>query len=618
MSYRRADLLRAALTSVAEHLPDSTVLVWDNASDGSDDVRILSDSWPSVEWTFCDENIGFAAAVNRLVAQSSAPTFFLMNPDAVLVGDLQGCRRALEDPQVAAAAPWMEDGRHRPWDNAHREPTAIRMLVSYAGWENRLARRPGVSMAYRSQPTEVSGYLTGAGLMISRDAWRAVGEFDERYFLYGEEADWCRRARHLGRKLCAIPEPGIVHHAAGTVSDETAASSKSTILLNENRRRYLRSHHGALSLGAFVLGARALDAAQPSKRRQRRGQAPDYVITSPTLDFGGAERQRVALANGLAEAGERVVLRLLQGRGGLDEFVSPAVEVQVAPWQAVRRDAGPHTLLVTGTTRIELAYGTAWRALNVPHGRWVVANHHPADDLAPVFTAPDAAMMRRSDGMLYLADVHRRDHSAHQRLDRGRYWIVPNGIDVSRFAPGPPEPGPGPRTIVSVSRLAGVKQVPLLVEALSSLPHLDWVFDIWGDGPERETIAASIPEELEDRIRLRGWCSDVPAVLSTADLFCTASRAEAQPMANLEAMAAGVPVASSAVASVPEMLADGAGVIVDPNTVENWAAQFEALLTDPPRLRALGLAGRARVEERYSETAMIRNYRQVRNEVLTS
>jgi len=593
------------------------VYVWDNRSDGSDDVRVVAAAHAEICWTFHDENIGFAAAVNRLVAMSDADTFLLLNPDAQLVGDLAVSREALRTPTVAAAAPWVEDEDHRPWDNAHREPTLARQLVNYAGWEDRVGRLPALSMAYSQQPHEVDGYLTGAGLLISRDAWQAVGEFDERYFLYGEEADWCRRARLRGYTLCAIAEKGIIHRAAGTVSDATSATSRSAQLLQENRVRYLNMHHGPMASRTFQAGAAVIERIQPSKRRSRHAGAPDFIITSPTLDFGGAERQRVALANGLAAAGENVVLRLLQSEGGLREHVSPDVRVVVAQYRSVSRDAGPSTLLITGTTRIELAFGAAWRAANAPRGRWVTANHHYAAPDTAVFRPVDAALMRRADGMIYLAEGHRRDHAKHQRLDRGRYWVVPNGIDASRFPDPASIENDRVPTVVSVGRLEEFKQVPLLVQAMSALEDLEWVFDIWGDGPDRPVILEAIPAHLRERIRVRGWCTDVPEMLKHADLFCTSSRFEAQPMTILEAMAAAVPVASSAVASIPEVLQGGAGVLVEPNTVEAWTAALRPLLTDATARRRLGTTGRVRALTHFTEDVMIENYRGVRDEVFS-
>ncbi len=65
------------------------MLVWDNASEGSDDIRALAATLPHIAWTFSPTNIGFAPAVNRLAEQVSGD-LLLLNPDAVLLGPLVG------------------------------------------------------------------------------------------------------------------------------------------------------------------------------------------------------------------------------------------------------------------------------------------------------------------------------------------------------------------------------------------------------------------------------------------------------------------------------------------------------------------------------------------------
>lgn len=639
VSYRRADLLARCLETVAAHLPTAWVRVWDNRSDGTPAVRELADHRPEVDWVFCDDNVGFAAAVNGLMRRVTAPTALLLNPDAALLSDLDRTRRTLaDDPQVAAAGPNIAEAGQRVWDNAHREPTWVRHLVSYAGWDERVRRFAPVSMAYRDRPIDVSGYLTGAALLISMDSWRAVGEFDERYFLYGEEADWCHRARRRGLRLVSVGEPGVEHAAAGTVSDEVRARGRSDVLLAQSRVRYIRDQQGATAARAYRAGAAVLERTQRSKRRVRaaeraagftpaaRPPAPDIIVTTPTLGFGGAERQRVVLVNGLAAAGERVQLRAVQGFGPLAADLSGAVQRVAAPYTQVSRDAGRCTLLVTGTSRIELAFGLAWRTANLPHGRWVVANHQPAEADRPVFPAPVAAPMCLADGMIYLSVDHREAHRRHQRLDRGRWWIVPNGIDVEAVAgphrPRPPrQPRPGPIRLVTASRLAAVKQVDLLVGAVGEgLDDLDWTLDVWGEGPDRDALTAAVaglPPAVADRVRLRGWCADVPGMLREADVFCLPSRAEAQPMTVLEAMACGTAVVAHPVAAVPEMLQDGlAGYLVSPPTLQRWREVLREVVTDDAGRRRTVARAADRVRQRYSLEAMIEGYRRVRDEAV--
>lgn len=620
VSYRRPELLMRCLDSVREQLPNATVRVWDNHSEASTEIRHLLAARPEIDATFCTENIGFAAAVNRLMSRVSTRTALLLNPDAELLSDLSMTRAALDDPQVAAAAPWLRDAG-RPWDNAHREPTLLRELVSYAGWDDRSGRSPLFSALYSAQPDKVDGYLTGACLLISMDAWAAVGPFDERYFLYGEEADWCHRARLRGLRLVSIEEEGIRHTAGGTVSDSGARRTRSEELLFENRQRYLADHHGRFAALTFAMGAALMDVAQPSKARSRRKaareSAPDFVLTSPTLDVGGAERQRVQLANALVERGFKVHLRVLQHAGDMASDLDPRVELVVRDYRHVRRDAGPDTLLVTGTTRIECAYGLAWRTLNRPHGRWVAANHAPVDPGARTFDRDVTTALRFSDGILHLANIHRAEHQAQGDLDHGVYWIIPNGVPVRQTPPARREPDGTIRFIIA-TRIEEHKQVDLLVEAFSEgLDDLPWTLDIWGDGSHRAAVEKAIPERLSSRIKMREWCGDVLAECAASDVYCLPSRAEAQPMVILEAMEAGICVVSSPVSSVPEVLAGGAGILVDPPTVENWRAAIRRLITDPDLRERTAAAGRAKVAEEYSVDAMTDRYVAMRQAVLS-
>lgn len=608
VSYRRADLLERCLSAVVRHLPDSRVHVWDNASSGTDEIRALARRWTAVDWHFSDQNVGFAAAVNGLVARSDGPTLLLLNPDAELVGDLAGCRELLaEDPMVAAAAPLIqEEGDDEPgFTNAHREPSLVRQIVSYAGWDRRVGHRDMLSLTYGERPATVDGYLTGACLLISRAAWGRVGAFDERYFLYGEEADWQRRARDRGYRIELVPEPGVVHSAAGTVSDDPVAAAASRSRLSAGQRRYLSDHHGPLSASTFDVATRILDRVQRSKRAAHQaapGGPARIIITTPTLEFGGAERQRVTLANALVARGCEVELRILQRSGPLGPQVDPRVRVSVAPYRVVRGAPAGRTLLVTGTTLIEVAHGLAWRNRNRGRGRWVVANHRPAEPDRGAFPVRAAQLMRLADGMIYLSLSHRTDHMAQQSIDRGRYWVIPNGIDLDTITPRTDDDVDGRHVrIASIGRLVEWKQNDVLIDVVSSLgDDPRWSLDIWGDGPDAARLAGMIPADLAERIVMRGWCHDVAAVLAQTDIFAMASRSEAHPMAVLEAMAAMVPVICAPAGSLRDVVEDGAGVLVDPPTHERWVAELSALIDDAPRRRDLAIAGRTRVLDRYT------------------
>ncbi|HUM13197.1 MAG TPA: glycosyltransferase family 4 protein [Myxococcaceae bacterium] len=187
--------------------------------------------------------------------------------------------------------------------------------------------------------------------------------------------------------------------------------------------------------------------------------------------------------------------------------------------------------------------------------------------------------------------------------------VIPNGIDIGRLPTeaerrtarqtlGIPD---GAQVVAFVGRLSPEKGPEVLLRAARGSGMLVLVA---GDGPLRVVLEA---KQAGGAVRFLGFLPDVGQVLAAADLLALPSLTEGLPMAVLEAMAAGVPVVASAVGSLPEVLGDGAGVLVPPGDVE---ALQDALvrLADPGPRHALAVAARARVESRYGAAGMARTY----------
>ena len=107
-----------------------------------------------------------------------------------------------------------------------------------------------------------------------------------------------------------------------------------------------------------------------------------------------------------------------------------------------------------------------------------------------------------------------------------------------------------------------------------------------------------------------GKRSDIPEVLSAMDLFILSSLTEGQPMALLEAMAAGTPSVATSVGDVPKILKAGeAGLIVPPSDSQGLAEGILQLLDDPALAARLSMAAARTVEESYSSNRMAAEYR---------
>jgi glycosyltransferase involved in cell wall biosynthesis len=149
--------------------------------------------------------------------------------------------------------------------------------------------------------------------------------------------------------------------------------------------------------------------------------------------------------------------------------------------------------------------------------------------------------------------------------------------------------------VALVGRLVPVKNHALFLEAIAALSAEDSKaeFLIIGDGPERASIEAAINErDLGGRVRLLGHVDDIDSVYGSADLLVLTSDSEGSPMVLLEGMSFGVPLASSAVGGVPDLLRhERNGLLFAPGNAAACAAALQRLLGDAALRQRLGDAG---------------------------
>jgi len=199
----------------------------------------------------------------------------------------------------------------------------------------------------------------------------------------------------------------------------------------------------------------------------------------------------------------------------------------------------------------------------------------------------------------------------------GKVELVYHGLDLSRFdflnqkeSENCGDDPSNPVTILSVGRLVEKKGTDVLLEALARLPaDLHWRLVHAGGGPLKaklERRARSLG--IEARVNWRGarTQTELLAEYRAADLFALASRVardgdrDGLPNVLAEAQSQGLPCVATRVSGIPELIEDGAtGLLVAPEAPEDLARALASLIRDPARRRALGEAGRRRVQERF-------------------
>lgn len=225
VTYNTRDLALAALGDLGPQLqefPGSRIVVVDNASsDGT--AAAIAEKFPQVTLDPSASNLGFARAVNHGARGASTRWLLLVNPDLRID---PGSLKALVDVARAQPGHGLYGGRFIDVDRQTGEDSvavlpSIGQLLGYATGAGPVARRLGFRSKPRKaaasrRPVEV-GALPGTFLLIETDAWREVGGFDERYFMYSEDLDLSVRITKTGRRPLFVPA-ALVHHAGGASS----------------------------------------------------------------------------------------------------------------------------------------------------------------------------------------------------------------------------------------------------------------------------------------------------------------------------------------------------------------------------------------------------------------
>lgn len=243
VSWNTREILHDCLESIKNQTTLShEVIVVDNAStDGSQDM--IRNSFPDVKLIANTDNRGFAAANNQGLEIATGDKLLLLNPDTIILDraiDVMsdwldthpdvgcvGCQ-VFEDPKTIQLTCFADPG---PLSLAVIE-FGLRRLFSwpeYGGWDRMTQRDVDV--------------VSGMFMMVPRPVFEKVGLLDDAFFIYSEEADWCRRIRDAGWRCVFAPEARILHLEGGSKS---TAQIKSRMYVQKQKSKtiYARKHYG--------------------------------------------------------------------------------------------------------------------------------------------------------------------------------------------------------------------------------------------------------------------------------------------------------------------------------------------------------------------------------------
>lgn len=269
VGYRSRDLVLACLDSIADAAPGLVVTrtVADNHSgDGTlEAVAARGD-------TICFDtggNLGFSRANNLGIARGSARYVLVLNPDTIVE---PGAIRTLVDvadahPEAGVVAPRLLHADGTPQLTARAFPSPAAAVFGRRSPLTRLFPGNPWSRSFLTErdhvgedPYEVD-WVSGAAMLVRRDVIDEVGGFDEEFFLFWEDADWCHRIKRAGHAVLTVPAATVVHDEGGTRGHSW--SPNTTVWFHQGAYRYWTKHHAPHPLdprrwvAALLLAARA-------------------------------------------------------------------------------------------------------------------------------------------------------------------------------------------------------------------------------------------------------------------------------------------------------------------------------------------------------------------------
>lgn len=307
-----------------------------------------------------------------------------------------------------------------------------------------------------------------------------------------------------------------------------------------------------------------------------------------------AARHPLALAAGLRQAG-RTGPRTARSRLWQLFYLVEAVRLVALMRASGLRHVHVHLANnAADIARLAVLLGSA-SAPGTPRWTWSLAVHGPTE-FADVPGSDLAAKVRSASAVACISDFCRSQLMALVEPEHwGKLGVVRMSVEAARYpshaAARAARPADRPLRVLFVGRLVPEKGPSLLLSALALLPDGAVQARIVGTGPLGPSLADQV-RSLGLPVSLLGGLGqdDLPAQFAWADAFCLPSVAEGLPVVLMEAMASGLPVLTTRIAGIPELVEDGVtGLLVPPGRADRLASALLRLRDDAPLRRALGV-----------------------------
>jgi len=242
LQYNKPDLTRACLRSFLKSCgPGHEIILVDNASTAAGAGEVANE-FPGIRFLLRQENGGFSAGNNDGARLASGEILLFLNNDTVATSDFVS--PALEffssHPSAAVVGPKLLNPDGSVQLSSGRLPSIVQELCDkwfYAAVD--AGNRVAVKLAGRRyRRTHRTGWVSGAAMFVSAGLFRALGGFDESFFMFFEDKDLCMRAQHAGREVWYVADASLVHLRGASANAVTGRQYRQSQLRFYEKNRH--------------------------------------------------------------------------------------------------------------------------------------------------------------------------------------------------------------------------------------------------------------------------------------------------------------------------------------------------------------------------------------------
>ena len=225
VNYRSGSLILDSLNSIKQFddIDSFEIIVVDNRSN-DDSEQLLRKHFPNIRWFQTGYNAGFARANNIGIKNSSGDVCLLLNPDTLLIDNsISTCFNQLNNSgHIAAGVQLLNKNKDPQISGSSFVKWGLNHLLPIPYWGDFIrwvgyklgTKVPGVQLPKKVEDVD---WISGAFLMVKKDAIEKAGLMDEDFFLYAEEVEWCSRLKKAG-DLCLYGDLKVIHLEGETIN----------------------------------------------------------------------------------------------------------------------------------------------------------------------------------------------------------------------------------------------------------------------------------------------------------------------------------------------------------------------------------------------------------------